>query len=84
MDEKLKNNIAGYVNTVGVEDASINAFSKLRGVIDVYYNDSETFMEMADHMVGVIKFNTSVIEYLHCSDGEADSFCETLAVNKNI
>lgn len=82
MNEDLKNNIALYVEAVSPKVATELAFKKLREASNFFENDSKMAIEVSDFLVGAIKFQTGVIEYLHCTDGEPDKFCEAISKNK--
>lgn len=82
MTEEVKNNIALYVEAVTPKVATELAFKKLREAGSFFESDNQMAIEISDFLVGSIKFQTGVIEYLHCTDGEPDKFCEAISKNK--
>ena len=79
MEQELKDNIAIYVDRIGSGYASDAAFKKIRDISCMYENDKETVVGIADCIVGMLKYQTSVIEYLHCKDEEVDNFCMSIS-----
>ena len=82
MNEELKTNIAKYVEVVGEKRATITAFKKLKELGCFYETNTEMAIDISDFLVGSLKFQTGVIEYLHCADGEPDKFCDAISKNK--
>ena len=82
MNDDLKKNITLYVEAVGAMTATDTAFRKLKEIAFFYERHENMALDTADFIVGSLKFQTGVIEFLHCTDGEPDKFCESISKNK--
>lgn len=82
MTEDLKTNIVLYVEAVSPKVATEVAFKKIKEIASFYERDENMALDVSDFIVGSLKFQTGVIEYLHCTDGEPDRFCEAISKNK--
>ena len=82
MTDDLKTNITLYVEAVSPRVATDTAFKKLKEICLFYERDEKMALDVSDFIVGALKFQTGVIEYLHCTDGEPDKFCEAISKNK--
>ena len=58
------------------------AFRKLKELGCFYESNNDMAIDISDFLVGALKFQTGVIEYLHCTDGEPDKFCDAISKNK--